>query len=178
MSMQYLKQQLEAFGITPTVVVFKRGEFIFKAGSIANAAYYIEKGAVSVLCDIGQDEDQVIRFGYAGNMLSALDSFISGAPSIYSIQALKQTRVLQVSKEDLQRFWQHGPDAEAQWIKIMESMVLQQMEREVDLLINDPLKRYRRVAGRSPELFQQVPHKYIANYLRMSPETLSRLKKY
>lgn len=64
MSMQYLKQQLEAFGIIPTVVVFKRGGFIFRAGGIAHAAYYIEKGTVSVLTDIGQNEEQVIRATY------------------------------------------------------------------------------------------------------------------
>jgi hypothetical protein len=43
-------------------------------------------------------------------------------------------------------------------------------------LINAPAERYERVLKRSPKLFQEVPNKYIANYLRMSPETLSRLK--
>ncbi len=51
------------------------------------------------------------------------------------------------------------------------------MEREQDLLINSPEERYRRVLKRSPQLFQEVPHKYIAAYLRMPPETLSRVKK-
>ena len=37
-------------------------------------------------------------------------------------------------------------------------------------------ERYLRVLGRSPALFQEIPHRYIANYLRMSAETLSRLK--
>ena len=42
-------------------------------------------------------------------------------------------------------------------------------------MIADPRQRLQRVLGRSPRLFQEVPHKYIASYLRMSPETLSRL---
>jgi hypothetical protein len=59
----------------------------------------------------------------------------------------------------------------------MPWMIIGQLEREVDLLTNDPAERYRRVLNRSPRLFQEVPAKYIANYLRMTPETMSRIKK-
>lgn len=62
------------------------------------------------------------------------------------------------------------------WIKILENLVLQQMEREIDILTNSPRERYERVLKRSPHLFQEIPNRHIANYLRMSAETLSRLK--
>ena len=62
------------------------------------------------------------------------------------------------------------------WSGILEDLVLQQIEREKDLLINSPKERYERVLKRSPQLFQEIPNKHIANYLRMSAETLSRLK--
>ena len=62
------------------------------------------------------------------------------------------------------------------WIGVLENLVLQQMEREIDLLTTAPRERYLRVLGRSTALFQEIPHRYIANYLRMSAETLSRLK--
>ncbi|MNY67885.1 hypothetical protein D3C86_2055530 [compost metagenome] len=63
------------------------------------------------------------------------------------------------------------------WIKILENLAVQQLEREIDLLKNSPKERYERVLKRSPQLFQESPNRHIANYLRMSPETLSRLKK-
>ncbi len=56
-------------------------------------------------------------------------------------------------------------------------LTLQQLEREIDILTKSPKERYERVLRRSPQLFQEIPNKHIANYLRMSPETLSRLKK-
>ena len=46
-----------------------------------------------------------------------------------------------------------------------------------DILINSPMDRFQRVFKRSPQLFQEIPNKHIASYLRMTPETLSRLKK-
>lgn len=69
------------------------------------------------------------------------------------------------------------PEYIALYNQLLEQLVLQQMEREQDLLINSPEERYRRVLQRSPQLFQEVPHKYIASYLRMTPETLFRIKK-
>ena len=51
------------------------------------------------------------------------------------------------------------------------------LERETDLLIKSPQVRYEKVLKRSPQLFQEIPLTYIASYLRMTPETLSRLRK-
>lgn len=63
------------------------------------------------------------------------------------------------------------------WNFILKDLIFQQMERERDLLTSSPFERYRRVLERSPQLFQEIPNRYIASYLRMTPETLSRMKK-
>ena len=60
---------------------------------------------------------------------------------------------------------------------MLGELIYQQMERERDILTSSPLERYKRVLSRSPQLFQEIPNKHIASYLRMTPETLSRLKK-
>ncbi|MFT6167816.1 MAG: hypothetical protein ACJAV5_001078 [Vicingaceae bacterium] len=63
------------------------------------------------------------------------------------------------------------------WNSMLGDLIFQQMERERDILTASPLNRYKRVLARSPQLFQEIPNKYIASYLRMTPETLSRIKK-
>lgn len=68
-------------------------------------------------------------------------------------------------------------DNRSVWSRMLENLVVQQLEREVDILTASPKERYERVLARSPRLFQEIPGRNIANYLRMSPETLSRLKK-
>lgn len=52
-----------------------------------------------------------------------------------------------------------------------------EIEREIDILTFSPAERLNRVQERSPHLFQEIPSKYIAAYLRMTPETLSRIRK-
>ena len=63
-----------------------------------------------------------------------------------------------------------------QYIVLLESLVTQQIDRGIDLLIPSPTERLKRVLQRSPNLFQEIPLKYIASYLRMTPETLSRIR--
>lgn len=177
MDTQFIVQQLEEFGITPTVRVFKRGDYLFRSGTVATEVYFIKEGCVLVSCDLGQDAGQIIRFGYTGSLITALDAYLTGAATLYSMEAIRQTTVFAISKTAMLQFWNSSTERQELWKAIIESLVLQQMEREIDLLITEPKLRYQRVLERSPQLFQEVPQKYIANYLRMTPETLSRLQK-
>lgn len=155
---------------------FSRNEFLKIPGSTDTHIYFIEKGSVRIFMT-DESEERIIRFGYTGNIIVSLDSFLSGKPSDLSIQAIKKTKVKTAQKKDFYEYINASEENMKFWMKILEDLVLQQLEREKDLLINAPSERFERVLKRSPKLFQEVPNKYIANYLRMSPETLSRLKK-
>ncbi|MDW9381542.1 Crp/Fnr family transcriptional regulator [Chryseobacterium sp. JV558] len=155
---------------------FKRNEFLKISGSTDTNIYFIESGSVRIFM-MDEKEERIIRFGYTRNIIVSLDSFLTGKPSDLYIQAIKKTTVKIASKKDFYEFVQSGEEHLKFWMNTLEDLVLQQLEREKDLLINAPGERFERVLKRSPKLFQEVPNKYIANYLRMSPETLSRLKK-
>lgn len=155
---------------------FRRNEFLKISGSTDTDIYFVEKGSVRLFM-IDENEERIIRFGYTGNIIVSLDSFLSGKPSDFYIQAIKKSSIKIASKKDFYEFIQSDEENLKFWNSILEDLVLQQIEREKDLLISSPRERFERVLKRSPKLFQEVPNKYIANYLRMSPETLSRLKK-
>lgn len=169
-------EQLLQSGIYWEKKDFKRNEFLKISGSTDTSIYFIENGSVRIFM-MDENEERIIRFGYIGNIIVSLDSFLSGKPSDLYIQAIKKTTVRIASKKDFYEFIQSSEEHLKFWMDILEDLVLQQLEREKDLLINAPGERFERVLKRSPKLFQEVPNKYIANYLRMSPETLSRLKK-
>lgn len=156
-------------------IQLRRNEFLKQAGTVDTNLYYVASGSVkiSVFCD---DEEQIIRLGYKSNFIAALDSFITGGPSDLCLQAIKKCQLKVVSKKSFESSIKANETHRALWQTILEGFVLQQMERERDILTASPLVRYQRVLARSPQLFQEIPHKLIASYLRMSPETLSRVK--
>lgn len=157
-------------------IVLKRNEFLFQKGKLETAIYFIASGSIRIFMLDG-DVEQIIRFGYTNDLIVALDSFLTEKPTDYSVQAIKQTEVFVISKNKFIEYLNRDLESKQKWIEILENLVLQQLEREKDILIQSPKERYQRVLKRSPRLFQEIPSKHIANYLRMSPETLSRLKK-
>ncbi|MGN7783197.1 Crp/Fnr family transcriptional regulator [Niabella sp. 22666] len=167
---------LDANGLFEKTIMLERGDFLKKAGSTDTHIYYIEEGTVYAYIVDGEEE-RIVRFGYKGNIIVSLDSFLTESPSEFYIQAIKKCRVKIVTKNSFTRFIAQNEKGAALWTKMLENLVIQQIEREKDLLIQSPRERYERVLKRSPQLFQEVANKYIAAYLRMSPETLSRLKK-
>jgi CRP-like cAMP-binding protein len=166
----------ELIALSEKSINLKRNEYLKVKGSTDTQIYFVESGSLRVFVLDNADE-QIIRFGYTGDILVSLDSFLTEKPSDFIIQAIKKTRLSVVSKKRFMQFIQANDENRERWIQILEDLVLQQMEREKDILTTSPKERYNRVLTRSPRLFQEIPNKYIANYLRMSPETLSRLKK-
>ncbi len=157
-------------------LVFKRNEYLKVKGSIDTNLYLVEDGSLRIYV-LDEYEEHTIRFGYKNNLITALDSFLNDQPSDFYIQALKKTTLKVLSKKKFKDFVKSIDNGNEQWIAVLENFVIQQMERERDLLTSSPLERYNRVFQRSPQLFQEIPNKYIASYLRMTPETLSRIKK-
>ncbi len=165
----------EIIELSTKEITLERNEFLKVKGSIDTNLYFIESGSLRIFV-LDEYEEQTIRFGYQGNLIVSLDSFLTRKPSDLFIQAIKKTLVKVVTKPQIDKFLETETNRNL-WIKILENLVIQQMEREVDILTNSPKKRYERVLKRSPQLFQEIPNRHIANYLRMSAETLSRLKK-
>jgi CRP-like cAMP-binding protein len=161
--------------LSDKTITIDRNEFLKVKGSIDRNVYYVESGSLRAFV-LDNCEEQIIRFGYKENLIVSLDSFLSGKPSDLFIQAIKKTVVRVITKSQFDTFLETESNRK-EWIKILENLVLQQIEREIDVLTTSPKERYERVLRRSPQLFQEIPNRHIANYLRMSAETLSRLKK-
>ena len=156
--------------------ILKRNEILKRSGSLDSNLYFVNSGSLRVYLLDG-DEEKTIRFGYRNNIIVALDSFLKNHQSDLIIQALKQSEIKIATKKNLNALVENNHEMQKQWIDLMEDLVFQQFERERDLLTSSPQERYKRVFERSPQLFQEIPHRYIASYLRMTPETLSRIKK-
>jgi CRP-like cAMP-binding protein len=165
----------ELVNLSNKKITINRNEFLKINGSIDTNIYYVESGSLRIFV-LDNFQEQTIRFGYKENLIVSLDSFLTGKPSDLYIQAIKKTVIKVITKQQIDHFLKTENNIKL-WNTILENLVLQQMEREIDILTNSPKERYERVLKRSPQLFQEIPNKHIANYLRMSPETLSRLKK-
>lgn len=157
-------------------IVLKRNEFLVSKNTVNTNLYLVINGSLRVFIE-DETEQHTIRFGYQDSLITALDCFLTQKPTSFYIQAIKNCELKVISKAKFDSFINSKIEYQSIWKKLLESFVYQQIEREIDLITYSPQKRFQRVFDRSPQLFQNIPLKYIASYLRMTPETLSRILK-
>src|SRR5690606_21685852 len=124
----------EIIELSDKKITIGRNEFLKVKGSIDTNLYYVESGSLRIFV-LDDYEEQTIRFGYKENLIVSLDSFLTGKPSDLYIQAIKKTVVKVVTKEQIDKYLENGNNQNL-WIKILENLVVQQMEREIDILTN------------------------------------------
>lgn len=173
-SLKFLLEKLE--NQWEEEIFIKRGEFLSIKNSVNTNLYLVLEGSLRVFIE-DESEQHTIRFGYKNSIITALDCFLTNKPTLFYIQALKKCRLKVISKCKYTSIINSDLECQKAWNLILESFVYQQIEREIDLITYSPQKRFERVFKRSPQLFQEIPNKYIASYLRMAPETLSRILK-
>ena len=171
-----LYERIEAQDLWEKNLSLSRNEYLKVSGTTDTKLYFILSGSLKIFF-INDYQEHIIRFGYQSNFITCLDCFITEEPSELYIQAIKKTELKVISKSTYMDFINQSSEHKELWDMILGHLIVQQMEREKDILITSPKERYQRVLARSPQLFQEVPNKYVASYLRMSPETLSRLQK-
>jgi CRP-like cAMP-binding protein len=157
-------------------IEIKRNDFIATPGDQNTNMYFVVSGSLRVFIE-DDIEEHTIRFGYENSFITALDSFLKDIPTTFYIQAIKKCTLKVISKENYLKCINASNENQKLWTQLLQEFVYQQVERENDLIIYSPQKRFDRLFKRSPHLFQEVPQKYIASYLRMTPETLSRILK-
>ena len=103
----------------------QRNDYLKTEGSIDTHIYLVESGSLKVF--IVEDEaEQVIRFGYKGSILVLLDSYLTGRPSAFYVQAIKKCKIRVIKKEHVLQGME-ATSYQKWWIEVLENLVLQQM---------------------------------------------------
>ena len=175
-SVELLKKKLSTLGLWDREITYNRWELIKHENTCDTHLYFIEKGCARVYFK-EKELEHSLYFGYKGSLISALDSFLGEEPSSLVIECIMKTTVKVISKKTFTHFISTDSNHSELWMNALSDLSLWHIKREKNLMIKSPIERYKKAKSQHPELFQNVPHKYIASYLRMSPETFSRLYK-
>lgn len=154
---------------------FSKGAIISQAGSVEDRFYIVESGVQRLYFE--HDGSEIcLGFSYDHSWSGDYDSFIRQRPGRFQVQALTDSVLLGIRRADLLRLYDTIPAMERFGRLILEELLVGRATREVEQIALGAEERYRRLLARSPHLLQLVPQKDIASYLRMTPETFSRLR--
>ncbi|MBL7804800.1 MAG: Crp/Fnr family transcriptional regulator [Saprospiraceae bacterium] len=154
----------------------KRGDYLCSIGKMEQHVWFIAEGLLRIYYPT-DTEEVCVGFSYEDTVVSSFPSFIRQQPSTFSIQALEKCTALGITRTDLYVAIDTWPAVAKLWSGLLEQVVTGLIEREIEISTTTPEQRYHNLLRRAPYLFQRVPLKYIATYLRIKPETLSRVRR-
>lgn len=153
----------------------RRGDYLSAPDKTEQHVWFIAEGVVRIYYPTDAEE-VCVGFGYEGNVLNSFPSYFRQKPSVFPIQALAPTIALGISRADFEQLRAQMPGVARFWGDILAWAAIGIIEREAEIATTTPEQRYHNLLERAPHLFQLVPLKYIASYLRIQPETLSRVR--
>ncbi|WP_303317171.1 Crp/Fnr family transcriptional regulator [Flavivirga abyssicola] len=157
-------------------VTLKKHAVLLKMGETENYLSFITKGIVRLYIP-REEHDLTFGFLFENEFVTAYDSFLSQAPSEYQLDTLTETVLWRISNKDLQEVYKRTNSGNIIGRKMAEYMFLIKSKRELSLLSKTAEERYLNLFSDRPKLLQQIPLKYIASYIGVTPQALSRIRK-
>ena len=145
-------------------------------GQVEKYLSFIEKGIVRFYIP-KEDNDLTFVFGFENSFISAYDSFLTQTPSTYHIEALSGTILWRLTYNDLQEIYTKTEIGNTVGWYASEDLFLRKSKRELSLLNNTAEERYLNLFREQPHLIQNIPLKYIASYIGITPQALSRIRR-
>lgn len=157
-------------------VAYKRGDLITEAGKTEKYFYVVLEGIQAIYILTPEGEKKVIGFSFDGSFSGVYDSFLDKKPSHYFLEAMSHSRLIRMTKPDYDRLFELYPEFD-RWGRIAhQQLLIGRVQREIELTTLSARERFDVFMDRCPPKLLEVPQKYIASYLNMTPETFSRLR--
>lgn len=158
-------------------VSFKKGEYLLRAGQIANEYYCIEAGLVRSCVVNHKGLDITIGFSGANDIVIDVVSLFNRIPSVENVVALTDCRGYFIAFGDFQELF-HSVKGFSEWGRNwMAQSLFQCKQRAVSMITDSAVERYCALMYQYPQVIQQAPLKHIASYLGITDSSLSRIRK-
>ena len=154
---------------------FAKGEMILKEGDVCENIYYIDKGLVRQFY-YKNEKELTEHIGAEGEIFMCIESLFREEPTKLQVEALEPCQLYLIPKHSLEQVALHNVNIQILYRKILEeSLIVSQVHADL-LRFETAQNRYLRLCKLKPQVVLRAPLVYIASYLQMTPETLSRVR--
>ena len=155
---------------------FKKGDHLLEAGNICRYITFIETGLVRYYIN-NDGEQQTNYFNKENEFVCNYMSFLPQVPSSVNIQALEDTTVYVSSFDDMQQFYATVEHGERFGRLGIEQVFVNVINQIASLYTDPPDVRYHKFISGFTDIGQRIPQYYIASYVGIKPQSLSRIRK-
>lgn len=154
---------------------FAKGKSILTKGEVCKHIYYVHKGLVRQFYQ-KNGKEVTEHIGVDGGIVMCIESLFREEPTSLEIEALENTYIYALPKQKLEQVALHNVNIQILYRKILEeSLILSQVHADL-VRFESAHDRYMKLCKIMPQVILRAPLVFIANYLQMTPETLSRVR--
>jgi CRP-like cAMP-binding protein len=155
---------------------YKAKTFLLKEGETCLYFYFVTKGS---LCGFFLDNnkiEKVIRLATPGRWVTDFKSFHNQVPSHFHLKTLTDSEIMLLSFENYEKLFRAIPKLERYFRLMICEVLADATDRLKDSLLLTAEERYDKFITSFPDLAYQISQKYIASYITVTPEFLSKIK--
>jgi CRP-like cAMP-binding protein len=156
---------------------FEKGDYLVRAGDVANNFYYIVQGLVRFFYSTEDGKEFNKHFAMENGFAGSFQSLVLHEPCGFFIQALERTDTIVLPNKLLCELYERHSCWERLGRRNAENLALVKEAREKELLLDSLEIRYRRFLKEFPGLADRVPQYHIASYLGVTDVALSRIRR-
>lgn len=155
----------------------KKHQFLLNEGDVCRHVGFVNSGCLREYEIDRKGTEHILQFAIEDWWVSDFNSFLSGLPAKYNIDALQDSEVLLLERSAREELLDNCPKMERFFRLLIEANYVAKQKRIADSLSASAEERYLKFIKTYPKIFEQVPQNQIASYLGITPQSLSRIRK-
>ncbi len=159
-----------------TEIKLKRKQIILAEGDVAQNVYFILDGCLRSYSIDKKGNEHVMQFATSNCWITDMYSFISKKKAFLFIEALKDSTVIGLKREDQLLLFEEIPALERYFRILIENSLVSNRSRIIDNFSLTASEKYNIFCKTYPDLVKEIPQKHIASFIGVSPEFLSKIK--
>jgi len=172
----FTKEEIKEAAQLYTVRNVDKNYFFIREGKVSEEVGFIKSGIFRSFYTGDDANETTYCFRFPNEMITAYSSFITGGPSVESMQAITPAELLVIKKKDIEKISEN-----INWIRfskiIAEYEFIELENRLFQFQRNSAAERYKSLLENQPEYIKNIPLQYLASYLGISQRHLSRIRK-
>ncbi|WDF54178.1 Crp/Fnr family transcriptional regulator [Mucilaginibacter sp. KACC 22063] len=168
------KNALQAFFVPKRI---RKRQYLLQEGDICKNLAFVSKGLLRTYNVDEKGDEHMNVFGWEGWWISDFNSFLTGIPSVFNIDAIEDSEVLLLSRTNYEEITLAIPVMDRYFRILYQNSIVTKERRLMSSVTDTAEEKYLRLSASNPEIIERIPQNLVASYLGIAPETLSRIKK-
>ncbi|UKT64658.1 Crp/Fnr family transcriptional regulator [Pedobacter mucosus] len=155
----------------------RKRQYLLQEGDVCKHLAFVAKGLLRSYNIDEKGNEHISIFGWEGWWVSDLNSFLSGVPAVFNIDAIEDSELMMISLVDYDRLTLAVPIMDRYFRILFQNSLVTKERRLMSAISHTAEEKYLNLAESNPHVIKRIPQNLIASYLGFTPETLSRIKK-